>query len=377
MIGVAILVVVVAVAAGVGISLQQRSRASTGPQAGAAPEETAGAQPVRPAGTGGLVGDLSRWVRAGLISTEQAEAIAGFEAVRRGPVPERRVSLLAEALGYVGAVLALAGAAVGLGQSWDDLPTWVHVVIPAGATVLLVLGGFLLRRQQEPAFGRLMSVLWVLSVGGAAWALAVVGSEVLDAGEEHTALLAAGGCAVLAGVLYLARRRGLQQAALLASLYAVAVSGLVSLPYEPAVPWDDTPPLWWFAAAVWALSVAWVALGWREKVRPGALAVAMGCLGALVGPAIGLADYEWLLVPGLLTAAGMVAVSVPTRQTPLLALGMLGAFGYITWAVVRYFRHSLGVPVALVIVGAVFLALAVAAGFLATRNRRRTPASVG
>jgi hypothetical protein len=56
---------------------------------------------------------------------------------------------------------------------------------------------------------------------------------------------------------------------------------------------------------------------------------------------------------------------------------MLGAFGYITWAVVRYFRHSLGVPVALVIVGAVFLALAVAAGLLATRNRRRTPASVG
>ena len=64
-----------------------------------------------------------------------------------------------------------------------------------------------------------------------------------------------------------------------------------------------------------------------------------------------------------------MAVSVPTRQTPLLALGTLGAFGYITWAVVHYFGDSLGVPVALVIVGAVFLVLAVLAGVLATQGR--------
>ena len=77
------------------------------------------------------------------------------------------MSLLAEALGYVGVVLALAGAAVGLAQGWEDLPVWARLAIPAAATGLLLLGGVLLRRQEEPAFRRLMSVLWVLSVGGA------------------------------------------------------------------------------------------------------------------------------------------------------------------------------------------------------------------
>ena len=122
-------------------------------------------------------------------------------------------------------------------------------------------------------------------------------------------------------------------------------------------------------AAIWVLGLAWAALGWRNRLRPGWLAIGLGCLGAVIGPSIGLGEYEWLLAPGLLTAAGLMAVSVPARQTPLLALGTVGAFGYITWAVVHYFRDSLGVPVALVIVGAVFLALAVLAGVLATKNR--------
>jgi hypothetical protein len=310
-------------------------------------------------------------VGAGLISAGQADAIAGFErAALTGPGGtggERRVSLLAEALGYVGVVLALAGAAVGLAQGWEDLPVWARLAIPAGVTGLLLLGGFLLRRQEEPAFRRLMSVLWVLAVGGLAWTLAVLGVEVIDwdAGVEGepVALITAGGCTVLAGVLYLFRRHGLQQGALLASLHGLVISGLlVALP-------DSNPPMWWFAAGIWLLGLAWAALGWRGAVDPGWLGMAFGCVGALFGPAIGLGDYEWLLAPALLTSAALMAVSVPTRQTPLLALGTLGAFGYITWAVVHYFSDSLGVPVALVIVGGVFLALAVLAGVLATRNR--------
>ena len=118
-------------------------------------------------------------------------------------------------------------------------------------------------------------------------------------------------------------------------------------------------------------------LGWRDIVQPGWLAVAFGFMGMVVGPAIGLGDYEWLLAPALATTAFLVGLSVPTRQTALLALGTLGAFGYITWAVVHYFQDSLGVPLALVIVGAVFLVLAVLAGALATRGRGKAAAPAG
>jgi hypothetical protein len=376
----AVLLVIVAVAAGVFLSLGRRGRAAGAGEwrrvAGEAPaqEDDEAARAARRSEepvVGALAADLSRWVGAGLMSAEQADAIAAFERAAppgRGAVGgERRVSLLAEALGYVGVVLALAGAAVGLAQGWEDLPVWARLAIPAAVTGLLLLGGFLLRTQAEPAFRRLMSVLWALAVGGLAWTLAVLGVEVIkwDVGMdgEPIALMTAGGCTVLAGVLYLLRRHGLQQASLLASLHALVVSSLlVVLP-------DADPPMWGFAAAIWLLGLSWAALGWREILVPGWLAVAFGCVGALVGPAFGLGDYEWLLAPALLTSAALMAISVPARQTPLLALGTLGAFGYITWAVVTYFRDSLGVPVALVIVGAVFLALAVLAGVLATKNR--------
>ncbi|MFH1329435.1 MAG: DUF2157 domain-containing protein [Actinomycetota bacterium] len=373
-------IVVVAIGAGVFVWQRRRGRAAGAGEwrraTGEAPPEAPG-KPVKAAslsmgpGFGTLAADLSRWVGAGLLSADQADAIAGFERAAttgRGPAGgERRVSLLAEALGYVGVVLAAAGAAVGLAQGWEDLPAWARLAIPAVATGLLLLGGILLRRQDEPAFRRLMSVLWMLSIGGTAWTLAVLGADVLELDPEPIALLTSAGCAAAAAGLWLLRRRGLQQAALLASLHALVVSGLICLPGED-------PPLWWFAAAVWALGVAWAALGWRNAIAPGWLAVAFGCLGAVVGPSIGLGAYEWLLAPALATTAFLMAVSVPTRQTPLLALGTLGAFGYITWAVVHYFENSLGVPVALVIVGAVFLVLAVLAGALATRGRGKAGA---
>jgi hypothetical protein len=379
---VVLIALVVVVAVVVGVYLQQRGRPAGGERgravggvpSGASPGPGKSARAPLGPGSGALAADLSRWVGADLISADQAEAITGFEraafAGRGAAGGERRVSLLAEALGYVGVVLALAGAAVGLAQGWENLPVWARLTIPAAATGLLVLGGILLRRQEEPAFRRLLSVLWMLAVGGAAWTLVVLGIDVTDLDAAPIALMVAGGCTILAGVLFLARRHGLQQVALLASLHALVISGLVCLP-------GDRPPAWWFATAVWALGAVWAALGWRNIVEPGWLAVAFGFVGMVVGPAIGLGDYEWLLAPALATTAFLVALSVPTRQTPLLALGTLGAFGYITWAVVHYFKDSLGVPLALVIVGAVFLILAVLAGALATRGRGKAPAPTG
>jgi hypothetical protein len=368
-----LLIVVAVVVGGLFLWQRQRGRAAVGPKAGRAPGAAsattrgdAGAAPLR----AGLSADLSRWVGAGLISAEQADAIASHERASVGalgaPPEERRVSLLAEALGYVGVALALAGAAAGLAQGWESIPVWGRITIPAATTGLLVLGGFFLRRQEELAFRRLMSVLWVLAVGGMAWTLAVVGIEATGFDAEPIALMAAGGCTLLAAGLYLACRHGLQQAALLASLHALAVSALLCVA-EPRRGW-------WFAATIWALGAAWAVLGWRRLLAPEWLAIAFGCAGMVIGPAFGLNEYEWLLAPALLTTASLVAVSVPTRQTPLLALGMVGAFGYITWAVLHYFSDSLGPPLALVIVGAVFLVLAVLAGVLANRGKSRAGA---
>ncbi len=326
-------------------------------------------EPVPGSPVGNLNVDLERWVAAGLISAEQAGFIRAHEraaAAARPPAGERRVSLIAEALGYVGAALALAGAAVGLTQAWEDFPSWSRLLTAFGTAALLVLGGLVLLRQTEPAFRRLQSVLWVLAVGAAAWALGVLHVEVLKfEAPEQVVLLIGAGSAALALVLWAVRREPLLHAALFFTLVVALVGAVLCLPGEA--------PIWVYGLAVWALGVLWGLLGWQRVLQPWWLAVALGSVAATVGPAVGIEEYPWLLAMGLGTSLFLMVVSVPTRQVPLLGVGTLGTFGYTTWAVFRYFGDSLGVPLTLVVVGGVFLGLAVVAGRLTqvTRQRRR------
>jgi hypothetical protein len=311
-----------------------------------------------------LAADLERWSAAGLITPQQADAIVSFEARPVEAEPSHRVSLLAEALGYAGSALALAGVGVAVGQTWADVAPWAHLTVAAAFACLTFAGGWLLHGQTEPAFKRLMSVLWFFTVGGVAWSLVVLGADLLDLGEDSTGLLAAGGSAVVATGLWWRLQFGLQQLAFLAGGLVTVVVAILWLPGEP--------PSWTVALAVWVLGSLWAWLGWKDRVHPGWLALMLGTVGALVGPSIAGEDYGWVLIPGLATAAGVMAISVRVRETPLLVLGTLAAFSYLTWAVVRYFSDSLGVPLALVIVGVIFLALAVLAGRLgrATLGRR-------
>lgn len=345
------------------------SSGATGPAVAAGPAGPGAADSTPPPSAGGgPAGDLERWVGAGLISRRQADAIAAYEgraAAPRSPTGERRVSLIAEALGYVGAVLALAGAAVGLGQAWEGIPTWGQLAIAAAATVLLLIGGLVLRHQVEPAFERLASVLWFLTVGAGAGTLAVLAVEGLEweDGGRITLLIGAG-TAALAGLLWAIRRAPLQHLALFITLHAALVGAILCLPGDA--------PGWSYALLVLVLGILWALLGWRRVLEPWWLALGLGSVGAMIGPSIAIGEYPWLLVAALATSVFLMVVSVPSGQFPLLAVGTLGTFAYLTWAVVRYFSDSLGVPLALVIVGGVFLALAVIAGRLTqvTRVRR-------
>ncbi len=161
--------------------------------------------------TAGLIfGSSYYWARRqGLLATTP---------VAEGERGTRRVSLLTEAVAYVGAVLLLAGGIAGLSQRWNGLGGWGRAGVLAGAAVLFLVTGLFLHRSGEPAIQRLAGVLWFLSVA---------------------------------------------------------------------------------------------------------------CAGAAAGIA---------------TAAAAMAASVPVRNTPLLALATLAMFGYVTSAVIRYFRQSLGVP---------------------------------
>ena len=112
---------------------------------------------------------------------------------------------------------------------------------------------------------------------------------------------------------------------------------------------------------LWAFGLAWAGLGWRRYVEPVWVTIPCGVLLALIVPIFAV-SHGWGHVGyaiGIATAAAVMAASGPLRNVPLLALGALALFGYVTSAAVRYLHHSLGVPSALAITGVLVIGLAV------------------
>ena len=68
-----------------------------------------------------------------------------------------------------------------------------------------------------------------------------------------------------------------------------------------------------------------------------------------------------------------MAASVPLRNTPLLALGTLAMFGYVTSVVVQDFHRSLELPAALASTGVLILGLAVVSARLMRAARPPKP----
>lgn len=261
-----------------------------------------------------------------------------------------RISLLTEAVGYVGTVLILAGVIASVGQRWRHLSEWGHVGVLAVAALFFLVVGALVRRATEPALARLASVAWFLTVAGCAASAGVGVHEIGDLSGEAVLLTVGVTGLAVAAVLWLLRRRALQVVALFAGAGLTTI-GLVLIPPgdpDPAVP----------ALALWVLGLVWSVAAWRGYLEPIWVATGLGALLALVAPSIGIHAHGWLYVVAIATSAAAMAVSVRLEHTPLLALGTLASFGYVTWMVVRYFGDSLGVPATLAVTGVLVLLLA-------------------
>lgn len=302
--------------------------------------------------------ELRRWMEAGLLSRAQAEALAKFEAAR---VRGSRRGLIVEVVGYLGAVLAAAGAGVALGQAWGDLRVWQRLATSFGTAGAFLVAGIVLSRLDEPAIRRLVSVLWTLSVASLAWGLIVLGVDVLELAEERMSLFVGGVSLAYAGALWWVRRWPGQQVATFLALQ-VTVAGAILAPSGEAPGW--APML-----AIWAVGAAWLVLGWRGLLAPSAMAPALGALAMVLAPTFG-GGMDWNVLLGLGTSAGLMVLSVPMRETLLLAIGSVGAFGYLVGTAVTYFGETLGVPLALLFAGLAVLAVAVLGGRLLRLTRR-------
>lgn len=313
---------------------------------------------------------LEAWVEQGLISAEQAVAIRDYEERTQEPgrplLSHGRVPLVTEALGYLGIGVAAAALVILLAEDWTTFPLGTRLAATGIGTVVLLLAGWLLRSNDEPAFARFGSVLWALAVASAAWFTGILMVDGVEADEVDVAFTI-GAVATLVGATLYAMRREVLQLIVLAAGSATLVIGLVQLPLD-----KGEAAAVQVGIALWVLAIVWLALTYRGVLIPRALAYGLGAFAALMGPdAVATGNGEPIgggLLLGLVTAFALIAASVWLRENVLLVFGSIGAFGYLLGTLKHFFGDTMGMPLVLLTTGAILLVVA----FL-TMRLRRTP----
>lgn len=154
---------------------------------------------------------LQRWAEAGLVTAEQADRLRAHDAAEPSG---RWTARLAEALGYVGASLALTALLVVVDDFWADLDVWGHATLLGLLTIVLLGVGAWIRDRSERSVQRLTSVVWFGSVAAFSALVGVVCGDGLDWSYRTTTFAVGVGTSVYAGALWRSRPTALQQVAL-------------------------------------------------------------------------------------------------------------------------------------------------------------------
>lgn len=309
----------------------------------------------RPTPTDPLATALDRAVAASILTREQASAVLAAERARV-PQPAEvsaarpaRVPPVAEALGYLGAVLAGVGVAVLIGQYWEDLATWSRLAIVGGVGLVLLVIGAMLDERADVVLWRLRAFLWLLSTAAMTGVAALVAVDVLEWEGEPVTIAVGVATAAYAAILWGYRDRPGQQVATLVGL-AVALGGLMALV-------DDAAAI---GLATVGLGAAWLVLGWHRLLPPRLAALPLGALTVLVGPAIVNASWpEAGPLIGLAVAVALVVAGTRLDEFALTAAGAVGAFIYLPWSLGAVFGEQFGAPFVFLVSGLALLAVMV------------------
>lgn len=317
--------------------------------------------PTAPTPPSALPGRLDDWIRAGLITPDQGQAIAAHErrvGARSGPlraVPEPTApdapSLVIEALGYLGGVIMLVGAGLLVGLYWSDLPVALRLVLVGVAAVGLGAAGAAVPDRFGAPAGRLRSVLWALAVAATGAFFTVLSVDVLDRTDEDALLVLAPPTALVAAVLWRLRRTWIQQLALLVPvLLWAAATGL-------RISDSDSSP----GIAVWVVGVAWAAMAWGGLLEPREVGVVTGALAAGFGAATmtGPNATDVGVVLGLTTALGLVALALRERDLIWLGAGAVLLLWTAPRGMVAWFPGRMSAALTLLVTGGLLVGAAV------------------
>jgi hypothetical protein len=310
---------------------------------------------------GALQEQLARWTAAGLIDLNQAARIDAAERERAATLPPRRLPLVAEVLGYVGAVIAITAIVLTVHQIWKHVPAVAELTTAGVIAVGLLLAGGAVRTDTDPALARLRSVLWLLSTAAAAAFVAVLTDQYIRLSDTAGALTTAAAALVYAVPLWWRNRSTLQHLAVFGAAVAVLETGIDSI--DP-----HAGPLQ-FGIALWLIAVAWGVAVARGLLGPAPIGMLLSGAGALAG-AVTAMDHPAGVVLAIATVAGLFAAGVLMHQVPMIAIAAVGTIYVVPDVASRYLPGSVAAPLAVAVVGLALLGVAL---WLA-RQRQKAPA---
>lgn len=306
-----------------------------------------------------LTGQIQRWLDAGIITAEQAALMRANCEPETMAVPgdatqiQRRVPVIAEIAGYVGAALAVWAATFLVTEFWNNLADWAKAGLFSALAVALFTAALPLLDSKESAFLRLCGVLWAGAIVAGSGALFIVLDSIGGIDVSWTWVIV-GAVASIAGGTMLRYRVGVVLHVILFAAVVTTITALLTVAGDPEP--------FFVGLSIWGVGLVWLLFNRADLLQPAATGLLLGGMGMLLGPFFTNAGggYETITVLlGLASAASLAAAGAYAREKLLVVVGGLGVFMYVPRAMFHFFGDAMGAMFGLFVVGLLLVAAAI------------------
>ncbi len=271
----------------------------------------------------------------------------------------------AKMLYIIGGVIALVGIVILISQLWDNLSSLLRIVITLGLGLMFTgSGSMLLKKKEDDMIGLIFQALGGALIPGGA----LVTLRELSTGIDTVwpVTIAFGAITAFYLLLNVAHRNALLTFFAIANGTAFLYLLTDALLFTPFYQNGNI-----YAYLTMAIGVSYLLLahafreGWNQKLS-WALYF-FGTLGFLGAAFSRVFDSGFWQIFYFFILGGSVLLSVYLKKRTILVLSMLFLIAHVSYITSKYFADSLGWPLALVILGFVFIGL----GFATVRVSKK------
>ncbi|MCB9979248.1 MAG: DUF2157 domain-containing protein [Rhodospirillales bacterium] len=305
-------------------------------------------------------GALSRIVQIARANALTLEDIAGALALEKN-TPEKSPAILNRLFVYLGGIFLFAGLCALAGVLWDDMTSLQRIIVSFGSGLISMALGVLALRDLR--FEKASTPFFLISAALQPTGLFVFLNEYFpDGGDPQLAALWIFGIMALQHILIFWKT---QKTSLLFCALAFGYSAAGLFLDRLDVPED---------IGIFVLGVSMLCVGYAVDRTPHRVIVPFGYAIAMAATLYGFFDIVEntpLEITYLGLNAFLIYLSIHLSSRTVLFVSVAGLLGYIAWYTSEHFAGVVGWPIALIILGFVFLGL----GALTIRLSHRIPST--